>query len=109
MCSFVERVFLSPTAHSDIVAHPRHNAHMHDHRQSTCHSDIVAYPRHNAHMHDHCQSTCRLLYIFFFHHPFFVIGCDPQMYTVGGRLVLTLVNAQAVIPQLTSDSASNTH
>ena len=51
------------------------------------------YLRHNAHMHDHCQSTCRLLFIFFL----FFIGCDPQMYTVGGRLVSTSVTAQAVI------------
>ena len=36
MCPFVERLLLSPTAHSHIVAHPRHNTHMHDHCQSTC-------------------------------------------------------------------------
>ena len=37
MCRpLVERLFLPPTAHSHIVAHPRLNAHMRDCCQSTC-------------------------------------------------------------------------
>ena len=44
LCVCLSNVCMSPTAHSDIVAHLRHN----------------------ARMHDYCQSTCRLLSIFFF-------------------------------------------
>ena len=78
-------------------------------------------------MHDYCRSTCPLLSLFFF--LVFFIECDPEMYTVGGCLVSTSVTAQAVmcttidfwfglehpsdanwcVPQLTSDSVSNTH
>ena len=59
MYPFVERLFLSLTAHYHSVAHPRPN----------------------ANMPDRCQLTCRFSYNFFL--GTFFIGCDPQMYTVG--------------------------
>ena len=36
MCTLVERLFLFPAAHSQIVAPPRPNVHLHSHCQSTC-------------------------------------------------------------------------
>ena len=63
MCPFVERLSLSPTAYSQIVAEQR----------STPKCTIIVG-----------QLVALFIQCFF---QYFFIGCDPQMYTVGGHLV----------------------
>ena len=74
ICRFVKRLFLSPTAHSSIVAYLRHNAHIYARSLSVLLSPFI-----------HSFLV------------FFSVGCDPQTYTVGGRTVSTSVTAQPVI------------
>ena len=61
----------------------------------------------NAQTHDHCQSTCRPflsnVFAVFFH------WMRPSNVYCWRSSCLDLVTAQAIIPQLTSDSVSHTH
>ena len=61
----------------------------------------------NAQMHDHCQSTCRLFYPTIFQ--YFFHWMRPSNVFCWRSSCLDLVTAQAIIPQLTSDSVSNTN
>ena len=65
LCPFVERLFLSPAAHSQIVVQQSPMP-----KCAIIVSQLVAF-----------FTQCFFFNIFF-------IGCDPQMYTAGGHLVL---------------------
>ena len=86
LCVCLSNVCMSPTAHSDIVAHLRHN----------------------ARKHDYCQSTCRLLSIFFSS----IFYMDATLKCILLAVVSCRLRSPPrllCVPQLTSDSVSNTH